>query len=185
MRFVWLVSLFGIILFGQAGRQPGTTLVIGPQNNGRAPSAHAPTLGHPRHFARLPLRYWGIGYGGYDLTPPLTSVTHSPPAQPLAQPPAPILASSSLYQPDRAQPVMREYGTPAEPTHGRPVALVAFRDGRVEPVQAYWREGDDLAFLTMADLVRRAPSNTVDIARSENLSRQQGVQFSLPKPRTE
>lgn len=177
MRFVWLVSFFGVTLFGQAGRQPGTTLVIGPQNPpGRAPGGHRPGPGHPRNFSRLPLGYWGIGYGGYDLTPPQTPT-------PAREPAAPILSSSSLYQPDRAQPVMREYGTLPAVAPLRPIALVAFRDGHVEPVQAYWIEGDELAFLTMTDVVRRAPKSTVDAVRSESLSRQQGVKFSLPNAR--
>lgn len=192
MRFAGLICLSAAMLLGQGNRQPGTTLVIGPQNRPeRHQGAHGPEMrpgsGPVRNrgsLGRMPLGYWGIGYGGFNGT------VGAPPPQPQAAPPVPpILASSSLYEPDRAQPVMREYSDlplsapSAFLIPARPVALIAFRDGRVEPVQAYWLEGDELAFLGVNDLVRRAPKSTVDVGRSESLSLQQGVRFSLPKAR--
>ena len=74
---------------------------------------------------------------------------------------------------------MREYGSlPAEPTSSE-VALVAFRDGRVEPVRAYWVVGEQFAYVTKEDAVRKVALNRVDLPRSERLNRQQGTLFRI------
>ena len=64
-----------------------------------------------------------------------------------------------------------------------PVALIALHDGRVEPVWAYWREGDRLAYVALGDQVRSVPLTSVDLERSQKLNRQQGVEIHLAPPR--
>jgi len=123
---------------------------------------------------------WGGGYG----VPSTVVIEKSAPA-----PPAPILVNSNLYQPDKAQPAMREYSAlpppassvaPASTPATAPApALIAFRDGRLEPVQAYWLDGANLAYVTLNDAVRKVLRSSVDEARSEALNRQQGVEFRL------
>jgi hypothetical protein len=138
---------------------------------GPPPAARqAPTQRFPRG-----LGFWSGGYWGGSW--------NSAPAQvptPAPAPPAPVLVSSSLYQADRAQPVMREYGSlPAPTTASSPAAVVAFTDGRVEPVLAYWLKGEEFVYIAVGDIVRRVPLTSVDLGRSEGLNRQSGVVFRL------
>ncbi len=115
--------------------------------------------------------YWGGGYWSV----PRVEVR---PAPPPPEPKAPILASSSLYQADRAKPVMREYGALPAPSH---VTLVALTDGSVQAVWAYWLEGDQLAFVTVGEASHKVPISRLDRDRTEKLNRQQGVDFHLGK----
>ena len=134
----------------------------------------APQVNHPY---RGGYGYWGGGYwGGGAWGAPRNEVR---PALPPPEPKAPILASSSLYQADRANPVMREYGALPAPSR---VALVALTDGSVQAVWAYWLEGDQLAFVTVGDASHKVPISRLDRDRTEKLNRQQGVDFHLAKP---
>src|SRR5689334_9436772 len=102
---------------------------------GPAPAARPAPL--PRYRGGFGLGYWGGGYWG---SPSVISM----PAPAPPEPKAPVLVSSSLYQPDRAQPVLREYGAlPVAVAASSTAAVVAFRDGRVEPVLAYWVSGNE------------------------------------------
>ena len=162
MRFVW-ICVFTVPLVAQIRVGGAMAGIRGPE-----PAA--------RHSTPVPYRGtgWGTGYWGWGRGDGVITVLQSAP-----EVKAPILASSPLYQADRAQPVMREYGSlPAEPTASE-VALVAFRDGRVEPVRAYWVVGEQFAYVTRDDAVRKVPLNRVDVARSERLNRQQGTLFRI------
>ncbi len=168
MKLVWILCLAAPVLAQVTFRTSASSMMRGP-----APVAHAPQP-HYRNYYRGGLGYGYWGSSGYWNTAQRLE------AAPPPEPKAPVLASSSLYQADRANPVMREYGSlPAATVAPATVALVAFRDGRVEPVQAYWLEGDQFAFVTKADAVRKVPLTTVDAGRSESLNRQQGVEFKL------
>ena len=114
MRLVW-ICVFTVPLFAQLRVGSAMAIIRGPQQ----PAA--------RHSTPLP--YWGTGYWGWGHGYGTTVVVQT---EPEVQ--APILASSPLYQADRAQPVMREYGSLPAETTSIEVALVAFRDGHVEPV---------------------------------------------------
>ena len=115
MRLVW-ICVFTVPLFAQMRVGFAMAGIRGPQ-----PAAH--------HSKPLPHRggsgYWGWGRG-YGTTVVV---------QPVPEVQAPILVSSPLYQADRAQPVMREYGSVAPEPTASEVALVAFRNGRVELVR--------------------------------------------------
>lgn len=156
MRLVW-ICIFTVPLFAQMRVGPAMAGIRGPQ----------PAARHSTPVLRGGTGYWGWGHG-YGVT---TVVQSMPEVK------APILVSSPLYQADRAQPVMREYGS-NEPASSE-VALVAFRDGRVEPVQAYWLVGGQLAYVTTDDAVRKVALKSVDLPRSERLNRQQGAQFRI------
>ena len=117
MRLVW-ICVFTVPLFAQMRVGNAMAGIRGPQ-----PAA--------RHSTPVPHRgngYWGWACG-YGVTAPSPVVLQSAP-----EVKAPILVSSPLYQADRAQPVMREYGSVLPELTSIDVALVAFRDGRVEPV---------------------------------------------------
>jgi len=73
---------------------------------------------------------------------------------------------------------MREYGALSTPATER-VTLVAFRDGRVEPVWAYWREGEQFAYVAVGDAIRKVPLTTLDLERSKSLNLQQGIHFAI------
>ena len=140
----------------------------------RGPEPVRPRATHQRNLSRG----WGAWGGGWWAAPPVIVSAPAP------EPERPVLASSSLYQAEKARPVMREYGALPTPAAASLTAkaLVAFEDGRVEPVLAYWREGELVGYVTMADEVRRVTMTTVDVARSEKLNRQQGVRFDLGGP---
>ena len=75
---------------------------------------------------------------------------------------------------------MREYGDPPSPNLIVATAVVAFTDGRVEPVTAYWLEGELFAYVNNRDVVTRVGRQTVDVLRSQKLNRSQGVVFKIP-----
>jgi hypothetical protein len=107
----------------------------------------------------------------------------APSRRPVTIPPAEapcdvLVVSSSLYQPDQAQPVMREYGQ--LPATIRPMAVVGLRDGRVLPVSGYWVEDGELVYVSARkDRVRRVAMAAVDVPRSERLNRQRGMAFRI------
>ena len=162
MRLVWICA-FTLPLFAQMRVGTAMAGIRGP-----GPAA--------RHSTPVPYRGtgWGTGYWGWGRGDGVITVLQSAP-----EVKAPILASSPLYQADRAQSVMREYGSLPAETAASEVALVAFRDGRVEPVRAYWVVGEQFAYVTKDDAVRKVPLNRVDVARSERLNRQQGAVFRI------
>lgn len=149
----------------------------------RGPDPAARPATHVRSNYRA--GFWGAG-GGYWNAPQTLHALDAPgPAEAKAPILAPILASSSLYQADHAHPVMREYGAllPIVDPIMDEVALVAFRDGRIEPVRAYWLTGEQFAYVTKQDTVRKVAFSSVDTVRSERLNRQQGVEFRIGKGR--
>ncbi len=181
MRLLWTLCcalpLLGQFVF------PGR---LSPHLTGPAARSEPSHVRVARPWGRGQTGYWGAGYWGagyWDGSPQTVLVPQTAP-----EPKSPVLNSSSLYQADRAQPVMREYGALPEPaavspmpaTAAAPLAVLAFRDGRVEAVRAYWAEGDQLAYVTAQDVVRKVAKAAIDVPRSTSLSRQQGVEFRLP-----
>ncbi len=181
MRLLWTLCcalpLMGQFVF------PGR---ISPHLTGPAPRPEPSHVRVAPPGGRGATGYWGAGYWGAGYWGGTSPTVLVPPTAP--EPKPPVLNSSSLYQADRAQPVMREYGALPEPTAVSPapasaltpLAVLAFRDGRVEPVRAYWAEGEQLAYVTAQDVVRKVAKAAVDVPRSTSLSRQQGVEFRLP-----
>ncbi|MBY0505753.1 MAG: hypothetical protein K2X03_17695 [Bryobacteraceae bacterium] len=163
-----LLCLSGLALSALAqGRLsvPGSGLTI----QRPAPPVHRNVITRPG--------YWGGGFWGF---PPRVEIVQPPPPP---EPKTPVLVSSPLYQADKAKPEMREYGggtLPPSQTVAGQVAIIAFQDGRVEPVWAYWAEGDQLAYVVVGDQVRKAPLKSVDASRSEKLNQQRGIVFRAP-----
>ncbi|HMD50433.1 MAG TPA: hypothetical protein VKG79_15085 [Bryobacteraceae bacterium] len=124
--------------------------------------------GYPYGYASYgyPSGYASYGYpsgGGYasDSQPVIVNVAPSP------APP---------------QPVVREYNAPTtqaksnEPT----LYLLAFQDGVIRAVLAYWVDGSTLHYVSMDHVQKQALLSTVDRTLSERLNRERNVTFQLP-----
>src|SRR5579883_3126840 len=97
---------------------------------------------------------------GYTVVPP--------PEETYAPPPAPSI---------------REYTGPTAPAQQKYEALlylVAFRDGVIRAVLAYWVDGSTLHYVSMDREQKQAPLSTVDRELSTRLNRERNVTFALP-----
>jgi len=113
--------------------------------------------------------------GGYGSSgPSVVIVSNTPygyPAAPPEPPPAP-------------PPVVREAPPATAPQAGKyeeQLYLVAFRDGTIRPVVAYWVEGMTLHYVTMDHEQKQVPLSTTDRDLSERLNRERNVGFRLPR----
>jgi len=166
MKLLWICAL-AVPAIAQ------TTLPTGPGS-----ILHGPVpVARPQATRSVPHSRGGYGYWGGGFWGAVQQIEVRPAPEP-AEPKAPVLVNSNLYQPDRARPVMREYGALSTPATER-VTLVAFRDGRVEPVWAYWREGEQFAYVAVGDAIRKVPLTTLDLERSKSLNLQQGIHFAI------
>jgi hypothetical protein len=138
---------------------------------------------------------YGYGYGAYPPVQPQPNVTvvNAPP-----QTPSVIINQS--YQPDRANPVVRDY-TNTEPTvssyqapipsNPEPVRsidddkptiyLIAMNDGLVYSAYAYWVEAGTLHYITTGHAHNQASVSLVDAKVSEQLNQERGIEFRLRK----
>ena len=98
-------------------------------------------------------------------------ISNSPyPAAPLAEPAPP---------PERA---VREYPPAAQSQkYETPLFLVAFKDGTIRAVLAYWVDGATLRYVSMEHEQKQSPLSSVDRELSERLNRERNVTFSLPR----
>ncbi len=58
--------------------------------------------------------------------------------------------------------------------------LIAFKDGTVRQAEQYWVSGDTLYYVAADHQRKTAPVESVDVALSERLNREQNVAFNLP-----
>lgn len=102
--------------------------------------------------------------GGYPYGPPAGQAYAPPPP-----PPAPAI---------------REYTGPATQAQAQqyqaPLYLIAFSDGMIRAVLAYWVDGATLHYVSMDHEQKQAPLSTVDRALSDRLNRERNVTFELP-----
>jgi hypothetical protein len=125
--------------------------------------------------------YAGDSYGyqsaGYsDSGPGVIIVQDSPNVYSYVQAPD--------YSPPAA-PVLREYVSPPSPqgSYEQPLYLMAFQDGSIRAVLAYWVEGTGVHYITMDHEQKQATLASVDRALSERLNRERNVPFRLPPAR--
>jgi hypothetical protein len=146
----------------------------------------------------FPLYYGGYGYAGYNDYNDTSYAPYAPYAQaPAANvtviylPPAPSygpqIVSTSQYEPQRAQPMTREYPdhASAPPAAGRaPIYFqIATKDGSVYAALAYWVQDGLLHYVDLDEDSAQVPVNAVDRERSEKLNKAREVDFRLPMPR--
>ncbi len=141
----------------------------------------------------VPYSYGG-GYApdyGYTGAPPVTVINQMPPT--------PAVIINQNYTPDRANPVLREYANEDLPVtvyqapipsvpEGRKmrddkptVYLIALKDGTVYSAYAYWLEVDTLYYITPKHSQNKATLDLVDIALSEQLNRERGLEFKVTR----
>jgi hypothetical protein len=126
---------------------------------------------YPYYSAPYPNAYPDSGYG--SGAPGVMIVSNSPygyPAGPPPEPPAPVVRD---YPPAPA-PQSQKYETP--------LFLIAFKDGTIRAVLAYWVDGSTLHYVSMDHEQKQALLSSVDRDLSERFNRERNVTFSLPRP---
>ncbi len=111
----------------------------------------------------------GYGDGGYGSSGPPVVIVQNPTYAP-PPPPAPVMR----YPPGPQLPGAQQQA-------GSPLFLVAFQDGVIRAVLAYWVDGATLHYVTMDHEQKQAPLSSVDRPLSERLNGERNVQFSLPR----
>ncbi|MGD0435424.1 MAG: hypothetical protein ABSB86_03090 [Bryobacteraceae bacterium] len=137
--------------------------------------------------------YGGFGwydsypYDSYDSSYPY-GYGYSDPGYAAGGPPAMIVQDLSGYPasppPPPPAPVVRLAPGPQLPGpqhYEAPLYLVAFQDGVIRAVAAYWAEGSVLHYVSMDHEQKQAPLASVDRLLSERLNRERNVTFSLPR----
>ena len=95
-------------------------------------------------------------------------------------------------EPSSAQPaepapsaVINEYHWGSSANEGVPQKTVSFsiamRDSSVIDASAYWVDGDTLHYIDRQGKEKQVPVSQVDEARSQQLNRERGIEFGLPK----
>ena len=114
--------------------------------------------------------YPSNGYGSSG--PSVMIISNSPygyAPEPLTAPAAPEPPAPALRQP------------PAEQKYETPLFLIAFKDGTIRAVLAYWVDGANLHYVTMDHEQKQAPLSSVDRDLSERFNRERNVTFHLPR----
>lgn len=88
-------------------------------------------------------------------------------------PPAPVIREYIAPGPPVSAPAQRKYDTP--------LYLVAFHDGEIRAVLAYWVDGASLHYVTMEHAQKQIALASVDRALSERLNGERNVTFQLPR----
>lgn len=105
-------------------------------------------------------------------------------------PPVIIVQNGPAYQPQPPpHPMVREYVEPApqgapQPSQAAsnepPLYLIAFQDGTIRAVVAYWVDHGTLHYVTMDHEQKQAQLGSVDRVLSQRLNRERNVSFGLP-----
>jgi hypothetical protein len=218
-RILLLLSVLPVLAFAQRGGR------LGPIGHGFG-NVVFPATGIPRvtgHIPNLSSTIRGVnpaiprgrGHGGgivYPIAVPVFGGGYGysayPPVQPQpnitvvnAPPQTPTVIINHSYQPDRANPVVREYTEtePAVQSYQAPVPsnpdpprrsldddkptiyLIAMSNGSVYSAYAYWVESGTLHYITTGHAHNQASLSLVDTAVSEQLNRERGIEFRLRK----
>ena len=94
----------------------------------------------------------------------------------------PWYPNQQAYAPPPAPPapVIREAPSAQAQQEQAPLYLIAFSDGVIRAVEAYWVDGTTLHYVSMDHEQKQAALNTVDLGLSDRLNRERGVTFALP-----
>jgi len=127
---------------------------------------------NPYGYASYPYASYAsnYGYSGGGQAPVV--IVNEPYQYPAAEPPA---------------PVVREYVNPApaagpraEQKYEEPLYLIAFKDGNIKAVAAYWVQGTVLHYVTLEHAQKESPLTSVDRDLSNRLNHERNVTFQLP-----
>jgi hypothetical protein len=149
-----------------------------------------------QRFPRIyPLFYGGLGYYGYYdpfwYSSPgdypysgYNSDYNYPAAQ--AQP---VIINQDFQTEPALPPVVREYTAPGPPAptaavqrkYDTPLYLIAFNDGVIRAVLAYWAEGSSLHYVTMEHAQKQVALASINRGLSERLNDERNVTFQLPR----
>jgi len=116
---------------------------------------------------------YGYSYGGDNggAPPVIINQQFQPPAEP----------NSVLRQYSWSPPPQPQASAPPPSKYGEQLYLVAFRDGVIRAVVAYWAQGATLHYVTMDHEQKQVALASVDRALSERLNAERNVQFQLPR----
>ena len=102
-----------------------------------------------------------------------------------------MIVNQQFQPPSEPNAVLREYtyapppvpvpSSAAPPKYGEPLYLIAFHDGVIRAVLAYWTQGSALHYVTMDHEQKQTALASVDRALSERLNAERNVQFQLPR----
>jgi len=135
-------------------------------------------------------------YGGYGLYDPFFYDSYpdysdySSPSSYYSSPYAYGYQDSGNYPPAPApayapppEPVLRQYPPPAaqEQKYETPLFLLAFKDGSIKAVLAYWVDGAALHYVSMDHEQKQTPLSSIDRDLSERFNRERNVTFGLPR----
>jgi hypothetical protein len=134
--------------------------------------------------------YSDPGYYGYDSGYGYAPPAYAPPSYGYAAPPA----VNDNYAPEVERPAVREYvpppsssNYPGPPQQGPPPAttssyyLIAFPNGSVSVVVAYWTKGDMLHYVTRDKVEHQLPISQIDRDLTEQLNHERNVEFRIPR----
>jgi len=149
-----------------------------------------------------PYLYSGLwGWGGfydpsfwddYDYAPPYGySAQYGYAGNEAPYNPPVIIVQNGGYEPQPPpRPVVREYvapapqAAPAQPSQAAsnepPLYLIAFQDGTIRAVVAYWVDKGTLHYVTVDHEQKQAQLGSVDRVLSQRLNRERNVAFGLP-----
>jgi len=207
---------FGNILYPGTGHAPNAP--TGQPYRGGYPG-NAPRANHPAHgrTAVVPYPvivggYYPMGYGyGYGYDPGAPPAGYQEPGQTsMYSNGVPSVVINQTFIPDRAVPIVREYGAgpegpppPDQPgmrtyeglrTQPQPepsarrasdqptLYLIAFKDHHIVPALGYWVEGGNLHYVSAEHSLNQASLDLIDRDMSQQLNDERHVEFRLPKP---
>jgi hypothetical protein len=118
----------------------------------------------------------GYGYGsGYGYDYPATQAP-------------PVIVNQEFQSAPAPAPMVREYTAPGPPVpaavqrkYDTPLYLLAFHDGEIRAVLAYWVDGAALHYVTMEHAQKQTTLASVDRPLSERLNGERNVTFQLPR----
>ncbi len=101
----------------------------------------------------------------------------------------PVIVNQDFQTGPPPAPMMREYTPPAPPAppvntqrkYDEPLYLIAFNDGVIRAVLAYWVDGASLHYVTMEHAQKQVALASIDRGLSERLNGERSVTFQLPR----
>lgn len=131
--------------------------------------------GYPPAYGYSPYGYPSVGYSGGG---PAVIINQNSGGYPYAAPPEHAYSPP----PPPPAPVIREYTGPSTQAqeYQPPLFLIAFSDGVIRAVLAYWVDGTTLHYVSLDHEQKQAPLSTVDRALSDRLNRERNVTLALP-----
>ena len=116
----------------------------------------------------------GYSYPSGSGSPSVVIISNGAPGAWAAAPP------QVVEQPPPPQP--RVVTPPQSRQNEQPLYLLAFHDGIIRAVLAYWVDGTTVHYVTMDHEQKQTPLSSLDRSLSERLNQERAVTFSLPAP---